>query len=114
MKSEKVKSGKIDKNIRNVQIPCIGCGRLQEFRIENETVVEGEGVIAVNFPGAVCQDCIDSVLDRVADPPGLICFKNLSPILAQELIRGSEFMLPLSDATKFFSTLFPALIGATF
>jgi hypothetical protein len=31
-----------------------------------------DSVILINFPGAVCQDCIDSVLNRVPDPPGLM------------------------------------------
>ena len=70
-------------------------------------MLEGDGVIAVNFPGAVCQDCIDSVLDKVEDPPGLVCIKNLSPILAQELILNFTFLLPSSQAVKFFASLFP-------
>ncbi len=107
MKSKKVKSGKIDKNTRIVKIPCIECGRLLKFRIENETVVESEGVIAVNFPGAVCQDCIDSVLDKVADPPGLVCIKILSQILAGEIIMSFDFLLPPSQAVDFFLSMFP-------
>ena len=107
MNSKKVKSGKIDKNVRNVKIPCIDCGKLLNFSIENEIVVEGDGVIAVNFPGAVCRDCIDSVLDKVADPPGLVCIKNLSPILAKELMLNFKFLLSPSQAVKFFVSLFP-------
>jgi hypothetical protein len=63
-------------------------------------------VIAINFPGAVCQDCIDSVLNRVQDPPGLICLKELNSILAQELIQNFKFMLPISEAVKFFGSMF--------
>ncbi|MDD5700639.1 MAG: hypothetical protein PHU23_01200 [Dehalococcoidales bacterium] len=110
MKSKKVKSSKTNKNIRNVEIPCIECGRTLKFHIEDDIVVlEGDGVIAVNFPGAVCHDCIDSVLDKVKDPHGLVCIKNLSPILAQELLLSFTFLLPLSEAVKFFSTLFPEI-----
>jgi hypothetical protein len=107
MKSKKIKYGKIDKNTRIVQIPCIECGRLLNFRIENETVVEGDGVIAVNFPGAVCRDCIDSALSQVSDLPGLICIKEMSPILAKELLRNFSFLLPRSEAIEFFALLFP-------
>ena len=64
-------------------------------------------MIAVNFPGAVCHDCIDSVLDKVEDPPGLVCIKELSPILAREIILNFTFMLPPSQAVKFFVSLFP-------
>lgn len=106
MKSKKVKSGKINKNARNVKVPCVECGFMLKFSIENEIVVSGDGVIAANFPGAVCQDCIDSVLDKVADPPGLICLKDLNPILAQEIILNFEFLLPSSEVAKFFVTLF--------
>jgi len=63
-----------------MKIPCIDCGKLLNFSIENEVVVEGDGMIACNIPGAVCQDCVGSLLDRVSDPPGLVCIKNLSPI----------------------------------
>jgi len=107
MKRITLKCNKIGKNIRNVKIPCIECGDLLKFRIENEIVIQGNSVIAVNFPGAVCQDCIESVLYKVADPPGIVCIKNLSPILAKELLLSFTFLLPLADATKFFSTLFP-------
>jgi len=109
MKSKKVKSGKINKNIRNVEISCIDCGTLLSVRLENEIVVDGDGVIAANFPGAVCDDCIDSVLDRVFDPPGLVCIDRLNPIIAKELLLSFTFLLPLADATKFFSTLFPEI-----
>jgi hypothetical protein len=88
-------------------VPCVGgCGNLLKFHIENEIVVEGEGVIAVNFPGAVCQDCINTVLGKEADPPGLICVKRLSPILAREFLLDFDFLLPLSEAVKFFASLF--------
>jgi hypothetical protein len=90
-----------------MKIPCVECGRTLVFRIENETVVEGEGVIAVNFPGAVCHDCIDSVLDKVEDPPGLVCIKNLSPILAKELLLNLKFLRYPSQAVKLFVSLFP-------
>jgi hypothetical protein len=109
MKKNTLKCDKIDKTIRNVKIPCIECGNLLKFRIENEIVLEGNGVMVANFPGAVCQDCIESVLDKVADPPGLVCIKNLSPILAKELLLSFTFLLPLADAIKFFSTLFPEI-----
>jgi hypothetical protein len=90
-----------------VKIPCVECGKLLKFSIEDEIVVEGEGRIVCNFPGAVCPDCIDFVLNRVADPPGLVCIKELSPILARELILNFKFLLHPSQAVKFFVSLFP-------
>jgi hypothetical protein len=78
-----------------------------KFRIENNVVAKCDGVIAVSFPGAVCRDCIDSVLSQVSDPPGLICIKELSPILARELLRSFTFLRPKSEAVKFFALLFP-------
>jgi hypothetical protein len=106
MRIKKAKS-KTDKNRRIVNIPCIECGRkLLKFHIENETVIDGEGVIAMNFPGAVCPDCIDAVLGQVADPPGLVCIKNLNPMLAKEFIESFDFLLHPSQAVDFFLTLF--------
>ena len=64
-------------------------------------------MIAVNFPAAICPECIDSVLNLVSDPSGLICIKEMSPILASELLRSFTFLLPLSEAMKFFALLFP-------
>jgi hypothetical protein len=78
-----------------------------KFSIKNEIVVEGEGRIVCNIPGAVCPDCIDSVFEKVADPPGLVCIKELSPILARELILNFTFLLSTSQAVKFFVSLFP-------
>lgn len=107
MTSKLPKDEKIDKIVRNVKIPCVECGKLLNFRTENDIVVSGNGVIASNFPGAICHDCIDSVLEKVADPPGLVCIKNLSPIMAKELLHNFKFLLPTSHAVKFFVSLFP-------
>jgi hypothetical protein len=60
-----------------VKIPCINCERLLDFSIKNDIVTGSEGIIAINFQGAVCPDCVHSILDRVADPPGLICVNEL-------------------------------------
>jgi hypothetical protein len=97
----------VNKNTRNVKIPCGECGKMLKFSIRNDVVVEGDGVIAVNFPGAACRDCIDSVLNQVSDPPGLICIKELSPILAREILMSFTFLRPKSEAVKFFVLLFP-------
>ena len=97
----------INKNFRIVNIPCINCGCSLRFGIENDVVVEGDGRIICNVPGAVCPDCIESVLDIVADPPGLICFNGLSLTMAQDLLRNFKFLLPPPEAADFFSSLFP-------
>lgn len=94
-------------NVRIAQVPCVECGCPLEFRIENDVVIEGEGVIAVNIPGAICPDCIGSVLNKIPDPPGLICFRELSSTLAKELLKDFDFVLPDSEARKFYDTLFP-------
>jgi hypothetical protein len=107
MKRNTLESDKKDKTIRNVKVPCIECGDLLNFSVEGETVVEGEGVIAINFPGAVCQDCIGSLLDRVSDPPGLVCINELSPILAEEIIMSFNFLLPPPQAVDFFRSMLP-------
>lgn len=99
MKKKRIKYNKIDRNIQNVKVPCINCGRLLDFRIKTD-IVTSDSVIAINFPGAVCQDCIDSVLNRVQDPPGLICLKELNPTLAQEFINNFKFILPLPEAVR--------------
>jgi hypothetical protein len=107
MRKNRLKSDKIDKINRDVEVPCVECGKKLKFHIGNENVIAGEGVIAVNFPAAVCPDCIDAVLSRVADPPGLICLKELNSILTQGFINNFKFVLQLSEAVKFFSSLFP-------
>jgi hypothetical protein len=107
MKRQKVKSNKTNKNVRNVKIHCIDCGRILKFIIENGVIVESDGVIACNIPGAICHDCIESVLEKVADPPGLICIKNLDPILAREIIMNFNFLLPPSNAIDLFRSMFP-------
>ena len=84
-----LKDDKIDKIVRNLEITCLKCGCLLKFRIKNEIVAEGDGRIACNIPCAVCADCIESVLYKVADPPGLVCFDELSPILAREQVLNS-------------------------
>jgi hypothetical protein len=109
MTSKLLRDDKIDKIVRNVKVPCIECGKMMKFRIRNDIVLEGDGVIACNIPGAVCHDCIDSVLDKVADPPGLVCIKNLNPIMAKELILDFAFLLPPLQAVKFFVSLFPEI-----
>lgn len=101
-----MKCNKYNKNSRIVQVPCIECGCPLKFCIENDVVIEGEGVIAVNIPGAVCPACIEPTLSKVSDPPGLVCVRELSSTLT-ELLKDFDFMLPLSDAAKFFDSLFP-------
>ena len=96
-----------NKKIRNAKVPCLECKRILKFGIRNDTVLEGDGVIAVNLPAAICPDCIESLLDRVADPPGLVCIKELSPILAREILQSFTFLLPRSEAVEFFASLFP-------
>lgn len=100
-------TSKITKNTRNVKVACIECGCMLKFCIRDDIVVGGDGRIACNVPGAVCPDCIESLLDKVADPPGLVCVNELSSMLAQELIQNFTFLLPSSEASKFFTSLFP-------
>jgi hypothetical protein len=104
MKKNELKSDRLDKN---VEVPCVECGRMLKFIIKDETVVDGVGIIAINIPGAVCQECINAVLDMVADPPGLVCIKSLTPVIAQEFLSNFKFILPLSEVVKFFGSLFP-------
>jgi hypothetical protein len=79
------------------------------FRIVNEIVVGSEGRIACNIPGAVCEDCVELLLDKVADPPGLVCFEGLSAVLAREILQSFAFLLSRSEAFGFFAVLFPRL-----
>lgn len=92
---------------RTFAIPCIECGNMLQFRTEDEVIVQTEGRIVANIPCIVCEDCVDLLLNQVADPPGLICFNGLSANMAREILHSFEFILPRSDASKFFSLLFP-------
>jgi hypothetical protein len=107
MKKNIIKYNKIDENMRNVKVKCIGCGKMLKFLIKEGALAEGEGVIAENIPGAVCPDCINVLVNRVPDPPGLICIKNLNPILVREIIESFDFLLPRERAVDFFRSLFP-------
>ncbi len=97
-------------NGKNVTIPCIECGHSLRFRIENEVVVDGEGRIACNIPCAVCPDCVESLLSRVADPPGLLCVEGLSSVMVEELLRSFTFLLSKAEAVEFFASLFPEVV----
>lgn len=101
----------IDNNSKNVSIPCKECGRMLRFRIQNEVVVGGEGKIAINVPAAVCEGCVDRLLGRVGDPPGLVIFDGLSAIVAREMVESFPLLLSKSEALKFLTTLFPELDG---
>ena len=92
-----------------VWLRCVECGRMLRFRIENDVVVVGEGKIACNVPCAVCEDCVDLLLSRVADPPGLIIFDGLSAIVAREILKSFAFLLPRSEAVEFYISLFPEI-----
>ena len=92
-----------------VLLSCVECGRSLRFRIENGIIVEGEGRIAINVPCVVCEDCVDLLLSRVADPPGLVCINRLSPVLVREILKSFAFLLPRSEAFRFFEVLFPEI-----
>jgi hypothetical protein len=106
---EAIMTNRINNNSRIVTLPCIECGRLLRFRIVNEVVVESEGRIVANVPCAVCPDCAEPLLDKVADPPGLICIDRLSPVLAREILQSFAFLLSRSEAFGFFAVLFPEI-----
>jgi YgiT-type zinc finger domain-containing protein len=102
-------TSRINNNSRSATLPCIECGRMLRFRIVNEVVVGSEGRIVANVPCAVCPDCVESLLDRMVDPPGLICIDRLSPELAQGLLKIFAFLLPRLEALEFFKRLFPEI-----
>lgn len=96
-------------NIRVVNIPCIECGCILRFCIKDDAVFDGEGRIVANIPGAVCPDCVESLLDRIADPPGLVCIEEMSLLMAQYLLQSLEFLLQRQEAVEFFKRLFPEI-----
>ena len=97
----------VNKKIRNAKVHCVECKRMLKFSIRNDIIVEGDGVIAVNFPAAICPGCINSALSQVSDPPGLICIKEMPVTLAREILQSFTFLLPKSEAIEFFASLFP-------
>jgi len=92
---------------RTVAIPCFVCRRELRFSVENGIIFRGDGRIIANIPCAACPECIAALLRRVPDPPGLICFDNLSAIVSSELLQSDIFALPKSKAIEFFKALFP-------
>lgn len=97
----------INNNNRIVIIPCIECGSELEFRIIDDAVVDGDGLFACNLPAAICPDCIGSLLEKVPDPPGIIRLEGLSQEMVRVLLESFAFLLPKSEAVKFFASLFP-------
>ena len=96
-------------NNRSVALPCVQCGKSLRFCVANDLVIEGEGIIACSVPCAVCPECLDRLLERVQDPPGLVIFDGLSAIVARELLESFPFLLKKSEAVAFFGLLFPEL-----
>ncbi len=97
-------------NNRCVPLSCVQCGKAAlRFYVANDVIIEGKGRIACSVPCAVCPECVDRLLKRVQDPPGLVIFDGLSAIVAQELLENFPLMLSKSDAVKFLATLFPEL-----
>ena len=96
---------------RTVTIPCFVCDRELRFSLENGVLVKGDGRIIANIPCAACPECIGALLHRVPDPPGLICFNNLSAIVSSELLQSDIFVLPKSKALEFLKVLFPEDVG---
>lgn len=96
-------------NNRSVALPCVQCGKALRFCVANDVIIEGEGRIAINLPAALCEGCLDRLLERVGDPPGLVIFEGLSAIVARELLESFPFLLNKSEAVAFFGLLFPEL-----
>ena len=96
-------------NNRSVALPCVQCGKSLRFCVANDVIIEGEGRIAISVPCAVCEGCLDQLLERVQDPPGLVIFEGLSAIVARELLESFPLMLKKSAAVAFFGLLFPEL-----
>ena len=98
-----------ESNNRCVPLPCVQCGKTLRFCVANDFVIQGEGRIACSVPCAVCPECLDRLLERVQDPPGLVIFDGLSAIVARELLESFPPLLPKSEAVAFFGLLFPEL-----
>lgn len=96
----------MNNNVRILTIPCIECGNMLQFCIEDEVIVQSDGRIAINVPAVVCEGCVERLLQRVGDPPGLIIFEGLSAIVAKEIVESFPLLLPKSDALEFFQALF--------
>lgn len=98
-----------ESNNRCIPLPCVQCGKSLRFCVANDVIIEGEGRIAINLPAAVCEGCLDRLLERVGDPPGLVIFEGLSAIVAQDLLESFPLMLKKSEAVAFFGLLFPEM-----
>ena len=97
----------INNNDRRIIIPCIECGFKLEFHIKDDVVVDKGGLIACNLPAAICSDCVDAILAKVPDPPGIIRLEGLSQEMVRALLESFTFLLPKSEALEFFASLFP-------
>jgi hypothetical protein len=94
---------------RSVSLRCFICGRPLRFLVANNVVVETEGIIACNVPCSVCYNCADVLVDRLPDPPGIVCIDRLSRFVCEDLLESLPLIWAKSDAIAFFQSLFPEL-----
>ncbi|MCX7775417.1 MAG: tetratricopeptide repeat protein [Rectinemataceae bacterium] len=64
--------------------------------------------LVLNIPALVCEGpCVDELLDRVPDPPGLMSVDTISTELAVSVLLEMNFLRDIQTAARFFVELFP-------
>ena len=87
---------------------CANCGKLVPTD-ENDGIIsvrDGAGVISINLSGIICDNCVHVVMDKVPDPPGLVCLYQLSYTQALEVVSNNSFLTDTFKAVSFFVELY--------
>jgi hypothetical protein len=85
---------------------CYGCRK--ELNVyQTDGGLRSDDDIAMNLPGIVCFDCSFDLVNKVPDPPGLVCVRELTPATAVAALETREFLRPAEEAVLFFIHLFP-------
>lgn len=87
---------------------CPSCNTI----LDNRVSADGRCIdcrLVLNIPALVCEGpCVDELLDRVPDPPGLLSVDTITPEVAFSVMLEMNFLLELKKAAEFFLQLLPA------
>jgi tetratricopeptide (TPR) repeat protein len=86
---------------------CVNCDSYVNLVLNEDGIVAIDCALSINYPGLICEQCVDDILDTVPDPPGLICVRSISEDEALAALLEIQFIQGLSISVDFFLSLFP-------
>lgn len=91
-----------------MQLECINCGDPVAIHATRSGFVS-DGCFAIDIPGVICSDeCLDDLIDKMADLPQLACTEELTLSNAFDAILAMDFLENICEAMDFFIQFFPA------